>query len=100
MTRDVLFQPVRTNKAARAWLVACLEFIGGGFHPDTPGDQYIIVDASVAYRTSRVVGRTFTPEEARKFDSARMGMFKHINDPYDFCLGALANAHRKDIKKR
>lgn len=95
VTRNTMFATVRSNRDARAWLTACLEFIGSGFHPDTPANQYIIV----AYRSNRVVGKTFTSEECVAFERARNNVFRLLDDPYEFCINALDNAKRKDIRK-
>lgn len=48
--------------AARAWQNSAIDYMGGGYHPDDPADDYINLETQEA---------TFTPEEAAQFDTHR-----------------------------
>lgn len=68
---QVLFVP-KTKAEAVKWLELCVWFCGGGFHPDTPGDDYINEDDRP----------TFTKAEIKLFEKARNAVFTILPDPY------------------
>lgn len=54
---------IETADDARAFVVDCIAFFGLGWHPDTPGSDY------VAYDPARSGARVFSGVEAETYDA-------------------------------
>lgn len=64
----------------RALVINVALWFGLGFHPDTPGEDYVHVDTGEP---------TFTPEDAAVFERARLLMFKFDDiDPSEVAMSA------------
>ncbi len=55
---------------AKAWQNAAIDFLGGGYHPDNSGGDYVSMMSDEP---------TFTPEEAAKFDDN----LRHAHEAFD-----------------
>jgi hypothetical protein len=65
-----------TRVEAELFLKNCLNFFGGGFHPDNGGEEYLNDD-----------GRVFTDSEARVFNDNMDAAFKFFTDDiYKWCM--------------
>ncbi len=68
-------------ESAKTWNNSAIDFIGGGFHPDDPADDYINLTTDEP---------TFTPEQATAFDANRERAFNAFEaageDIYEYGL--------------
>lgn len=71
--RRFLLTTPTNRQLAEAWLESAVSFFGRGFHPDTPGDDYV---------EGNTGKDTFTRDEAERFERARDNVFRHVKDPY------------------
>ncbi len=82
-TKDRLLKTPASKDEALAWLNDAVAFFDTGFHPDTPGEDYV---------ESASDEPTFTKKEVRAFEAARAKVFKLIADPYEAAMPAFVKA--------
>lgn len=80
-SRDHIIPTVTGETSALAFLKWAVKRIGGGFHPDTRGDDYLALAPD-----GGVVGPTFNESEAIYFDNQIEQVFRFLPDPYAVTL--------------
>lgn len=87
MHKGPLMIKVKTKTEAERFLRQCVIQIGEGFHPDTNGEDY----------ENWKKKKTFTKEQAKKYDYNIRKVFELLTDPYDMALNMYnAQYGRKD----
>jgi hypothetical protein len=81
----LLSMPVTDAESAEAFIVACVQFFGLSFHPDTPGEHYVWAGEA----------RVFTPAEAKAFDALIDSASEHC-DPFEAGLEEMQKRFKEE----
>lgn len=84
---------VTDSNSAVAFLEWAVKRLGGGFHPDTRGNDYL------AFKDGSVAGATFNESEAIYFDNQIAQVFRFLPDPYAITLDLVHVDEQERIDK-
>lgn len=74
---QTILQQNATRKAAREWLIAIINYVGPGFHPDTDAADYINISTGT---------QVFSCKEAKEINRSLETVFAVLDDPYEIGL--------------